>query len=199
MSDYILTPDGELYHYGVPGMKWGKRKTARLTQKADKYAARANRSKTSFGKRYNIAQETSYRLRADRRNRIGNAKTLKEAMNEGFGDRNASATQAGQAKMYSRMADASKGRLNKALYKQSAANAKELSKYYASKDKMTKGKKFVENNIYSSSLMKTPYHRLSGRTTTYGKQLVDNLFTGGLYGLAKDVQYKRNQKKGNKK
>lgn len=22
-SSYILTPDGELYHYGVPGMKWG--------------------------------------------------------------------------------------------------------------------------------------------------------------------------------
>jgi hypothetical protein len=27
---YILTSDGELYHYGVPGMKWGVRMDARI-------------------------------------------------------------------------------------------------------------------------------------------------------------------------
>ena len=26
MNNYIITEDGELYHYGVPGMKWGVRK-----------------------------------------------------------------------------------------------------------------------------------------------------------------------------
>lgn len=33
MADYILTLDGELYHYGVKGMKWGVRRDARLLTK----------------------------------------------------------------------------------------------------------------------------------------------------------------------
>ena len=34
MSDYIITNDGELMHYGVPGMKWGVRRASKQLSKA---------------------------------------------------------------------------------------------------------------------------------------------------------------------
>ena len=54
-SDYILTSDGELMHYGVPGMKWGVRRASKQLAKAstkedrDKAIAKLNkhRSKAS--------------------------------------------------------------------------------------------------------------------------------------------------------
>ncbi|MBO5887472.1 MAG: hypothetical protein J6Q60_05575 [Bacteroidaceae bacterium] len=35
MSEYYITTDGELYHYGVKGMRWGVRRNTRLLKSGD--------------------------------------------------------------------------------------------------------------------------------------------------------------------
>lgn len=49
-NTYILTVDGELYHYGVLGMKWGIRKATRLTDKNNQLAKRATKYESIAGK-----------------------------------------------------------------------------------------------------------------------------------------------------
>ena len=39
LSDYIYTSDGELYHYGVLGMKWGVRRSNYKTSQQKKLSA----------------------------------------------------------------------------------------------------------------------------------------------------------------
>lgn len=201
MSNYIYTNDerlaseDELYHYGVPGMKWGKRKRQGYENKADAYAKRAEKAKTGYGKRAYIRKEAVYRAKADKLKRIADAKTFKDALNEYSGDRNTKAVASARSNMYSKMASTAKTKLGQAMYTQESRNHKELSKYYDIRDKQSYGKKWFDSHVFNTTYAKMPYHRLSGRTTTVGKEVADMLLTGGLYGLAKDVQYKRSQKK----
>ena len=58
-NDYILTSNGsfvsenELYHYGVPGMKWGRRKAVVKSGSIGTNRNNTNRSKNSVAKAKN--------------------------------------------------------------------------------------------------------------------------------------------------
>lgn len=66
MSDYILTSDGELMHYGVPGMKWGRRKATKLSRSDTRKRYDSARSdyvqaKKAYNRSFNKAYKYSQR------------------------------------------------------------------------------------------------------------------------------------------
>lgn len=101
-NEYILTSDGELYHYGVPGMKWGvirwrqasanrgiarrEHKNEKLERKAAKYDVKAAKRayknvKKGFEESGLVATKKSAKLN------VKSAKLEKKALNMEAGSR----------------------------------------------------------------------------------------------------------------
>ena len=65
----------------------------------------------------------------------------------------------------------------------------ELSKHYDRQSRKPLKSRVVSSFIYNSDYGHTPYHRMSGRTTTFGKECVNRLLLG-IPGAVGDVGYK---------
>lgn len=69
-NNYALTPDGELYHWGVKGMKWGVRRYQ------NKNGTLTNAGKKRAAKKRMTADEKE---RASRKNDLKNRRTMSDA------------------------------------------------------------------------------------------------------------------------
>lgn len=195
MSEYIMTADGRFYsrdelcHYGVPGMKWGQRKASYYEAKSRDHAAAIANSKTRLGKSYHNYRAYRNEVKAGNRKTmesLGKGSILKDIDNVYGHGANARA-QTAASKYYDRKSGYTKTRLGTTMAKSAAYNnqtaAAANKRLHNSKSLNEYGTNYV--NAFANRSIKT----WSGRTTTTGKQMVDNLLTGGVIGTVADYTH----------
>lgn len=190
MAQYGYAYSDSLVHYGVPGMKWGHRKT--YTQKANSHISKIGTSKTRLGKNYHnymaytnqARNNQAQAIKRDMMNKKG--RTLKTLDNM-YGHGARAASQKAASDYYTRKSKYTKTRVGTNSAKAYAYNNKQWSnantKLHNSKSVREYGKNYVD------AIANTSIKTWSGRTTTNGKRLVDNLLTGGVIGAGLDASY----------
>lgn len=206
MSTYVIANgtfyavparSNELYHYGVKGMKWGVIRSDRqasqalsnhYAKKADSHISKIATSKTRLGKNYhnyrayrNEVKSGNKQVRADRG---GEGNILKKADNI-YGHGSLSRRQNAASNYYDRKGDYVKSDLRGSMAKASAYNLKTAAEANARLHNSKKLSEYASN--YIDSVANRSIKTWSGRTTTTGKAMVDNMLTGGMIGFGKDV------------
>ena len=185
-----------LCHHGIKGQKWGKRNY----QYEDGTYTPEGRKRYGIGdriKEYRAHTKRSY-LREARRTAHARAKQAKGLINKsselfGYGRMKTRYEHLSKYEKYK--ASKARTRLGKAIRTTRSKNSEEFSKYFSQKQKQDIGKRAFESLIYNKTLADMPVHRLSGRKSTYLKEVLDYGLTGGIYGQIQDYKYKRNKNK----
>lgn len=181
MSTYYYISNDYLAHHGVKGMHWGIRKAyerSAIRRTGDRIQGTAWRMKTKAS-RFRDAHG------------VGNKAS--EIFGYGAMRTNAQAHQRTQKAL----AEHSKTKLAQNIHKQHSENAGYLADYASNMKKSSVGDKALELMV-PINYLKTPYKRLSGRTTTVGKNYVNYALTYGTFGLFQDAGYISTQRAINK-
>lgn len=186
----VPSRSNELMHYGVKGMKWGKRKASYYDAKASSHAAKVATSKTRLGKSYHNYRAYRNEVKAGDqkvRNNLGGKGGLVKKIDNFYGHGAYARTQAAASKYYDRKSTYTKTDLGTSMAKASAYNLKTAADANTRLHNAKNLKEYGTN--YVNALANRSVKTWSGRTTTTGKQFLDSYFTGGMIGLGKDVSY----------
>lgn len=205
MSEYIVTANGgfysddELRHYGVVGMKWGKRKASYYDAKSKSHVSAMKNSKTRIGKSYHNWRAYRNDVRAaDKKagEQLGKGSILKD-IDSAYGHGAYARSQNAASKYFDRKATYTKTRLGTTKAKAAAYNNKTAA---AANTKLHNSKKISEYaHNYVDAVANRSIKTWSGRTTTTGKKMVDDMLTGGLISTVADIGYYRKTKPKKKK
>ena len=183
-----------LAHHGIKGMHWGIRRyqpysvAPRASGKGGKEIGQA---KTGVFQRARIRMGYN---RQDTVNRYINTARAKGIVNKASafaGHHRGQKRAENRQHMHERLADASRTKMGKRYHEWRAANYNYQSQYHKNKRSMTIGERLLKDGVINVTLAKRPYQRLSGRTTTIGRELVNRYLTAGLAGHVLDAKYKR--------
>lgn len=190
--------DDELMHYGVVGMRWGKRK-AKYQDRAEYHRRKVGSSKSRLGKEYH-----NYRAyRNEYKTNVGNALSKSKGgslrqIDNLYGHGDYAARQKAASNYYNRKSEYSKTRLGKTVNASRGYNMDQWSKQNA-KLHDAKGIKDYAGK-YVNAVVNTKQKTWAGRNTTTGKQMVDRVVTGGVVGAIADVDhYNKSRPKKSKK
>lgn len=143
--DYIITSDGELYHYGVKGMKWGHRKKPELSSIATNVKntkAAYKDAKKAYGKSFNKAYAKSHQA-------YSLSKTKRAANDKRWEDVYDKATAADKARNEYKTAKKARKDAVKSTYKDLKKKAGFVEKHLYSEGTRKKAAKYIVDNNMS--------------------------------------------------
>lgn len=192
---YVVYSQDYLAHYGIKGQKWGVRRW----QNEDGTFNEAGK-KRYFNVIDRIKSDNQAFGKAIRGQIKGASRNLKKGNVLGagsylFGHKGAQVTAEAYRDHNQRLADHARTKLGKAYRSQAAKNLNEVAKYHNKVAKDSAVDRFIRVTFFDSDAFNMPYHRLSGRTTTLGKNYIENTLTLGIAGAVKDAKYLHDKKK----